>query len=395
MIISSVKSTSEATQQTVKFFETLLRASTDGIVITDASQNIIVANDTFCSIFKSNWGDLIETSLFVWIDKFDREALKTWGALEARGREDGTCRNTEFRMVWPDGVKYYSVNASLLEQVADEEIGVIVSIWRDITEFKQNQIKLEKYAHELEQANEEVKQFAYIISHDLRAPLVNIKGFSTELRYALDEINSVMEFALPHLDKMHKESARNAIKEDIPEALHFIETSVNRMDGFINSLLNLSRLGRQKLNPTKIDLREVVDAVMKDLAFQIEERSGRVSIGELPPVTADPTAMGQIIANLLNNAVKYWDPLRALEIEITGETHENETVIHVSDNGRGIAKEDMNKIFMPFRRAGEENVPGDGMGLAYVQSMMSRHGGRIMCESKTGEGTTFTFTIPE
>ena len=103
--------------------------------------------------------------------------------------------------------------------------------------------------------------------------------------------------------------------------------------------------------------------------------------------------MEQIFGNLLNNAVKYWEPMRPLEIEITSETSQNETVIHIRDNGRGIAEEDMDKVFAPFRRAGEENVPGDGMGLAYVQTMVRRHGGRIKCASEYGAGTTFTFTI--
>ncbi|MDM8521873.1 PAS domain-containing sensor histidine kinase [Desulfococcaceae bacterium HSG8] len=389
----SMKNRSEATQQTVKFFETLLRASTDGIVITDTTQNIIVVNEAFCSIFGSQWGDMVETSLFLWLEQLDSGALNTWGKLEARVRTEGACRNTEFMMTIPDGVNYYSVNASLLDQVADEESGVIISIWRDVTDFKRTQAMLQQYAKELEMANEEVKQFAYIISHDLRAPLVNIKGFSAELRYGLDEINSVMESAIPHLDEKQKESVNIALEEDIPEAFDFIESSVNRMDSFINSLLRLSRLGRHELKPVEVNIRSVVEAVLKDIAHQIEERKTRVTMGSLPSVIADQTAMEQIIGNLLNNAVKYWEPERPLEIEIMAETSQNETVIHVRDNGRGIAKDDMDKVFAPFRRAGEENVPGDGMGLAYVQTMVRRHGGRIKCESEHGAGTTFTFSI--
>ena len=103
--------------------------------------------------------------------------------------------------------------------------------------------------------------------------------------------------------------------------------------------------------------------------------------------------MEQIIGNLLNNAVKYWEPTRPLKLEITSETTENETVIHIRDNGRGIAEDDMDKAFAPFRRAGEKNVPGDGMGLAYVQTMVRRHGGHIKCASEYGVSTIFTFTI--
>ncbi len=271
--------------------------------------------------------------------------------------------------------------------------GLAIHNGRMYQKHKQAQVMLQQYARELELANDEVKQFAYIISHDLRAPLVNIKGFSAELRHALDEINSAMESAFHHLDEKQKESVNMALEEDIPEALNFIESSVNRMDRFINALLKLSRLGRHELRPVQVDIRLIVEAVLKDIAHQLEERNAKVTMGSLPLVIADQIAMEQIIGNLLNNAVKYWEPGRPLEIEIKSETSENETIIHVRDNGRGIAKDDLNKIFAPFRRAGKENVPGEGMGLAYVQAMVRRHEGCITCESEQGKGTTFTFTI--
>ncbi len=271
--------------------------------------------------------------------------------------------------------------------------GLAIHNGRIYQKHKRAQAMLQQYARELEQANNEVKQFAYIISHDLRAPLVNIKGFSGELRYALDEINSALESAFPHLNEKQKESVNMAFEEDIPEAFRFIELSVNRMDGFINALLKLSRLGRHEFKLTQVDIRSVVEAVLKDIAHQLDERNAKVIIGPLPAVIADQTAMEQILGNLLNNTVKYWRPERPLEIEITAETAENETIIHVRDNGRGIAKDDLNKIFAPFQRAGKENVPGEGMGLAYVQTMVRRHRGGIACESEQGTGTIFTFTI--
>ena len=388
-----MKNRSEATQQTIKFFETLLRASTDGIVITDATQSIIVVNEAFCSVFRSKWRNMVETSLFLWLEQLDSGALTAWSDLEAHVRTERVCRNTEFRMTMPDGMRHYSVNASLLDQVADEESGVIISIWRDVTDFKQTQAMLQQYARELEQANDEVKQFAYIISHDLRAPLVNIKGFSAELRYALDEINLVMESVRPHLDNQQQQSVHTALDEDIPEAFNFIESSVQRMDNFINALLKLSRLGRHELKSEQVELRPIVEAVLKDSAHQLEERSAKVTMGTLPSLMADHTVMEQIFGNLLHNAVKYWEPARPLEIDITAEESEHETVIHIRDNGRGIAENDLHKIFAPFRRAGAENVPGEGMGLAYVQTMVRRHGGRITCRSESGMGTTFSFSL--
>jgi signal transduction histidine kinase len=100
------------------------------------------------------------------------------------------------------------------------------------------------------------------------------------------------------------------------------------------------------------------------------------------------------MSNILMNAVTYLDPERPGEIEITGQRKHNETHFQVRDNGRGIAENDMHKIFELFRRAGEQDVPGEGMGLAYVRTLVRRYGGRIWCESDLGVGTTFTFSIP-
>ena len=105
--------------------------------------------------------------------------------------------------------------------------------------------------------------------------------------------------------------------------------------------------------------------------------------------------MEQIIGNILDNAVKYLDADRPGEIEITDERGRDVTTFHIRDNGRGIEKESMDKVFAPFRRAGKQDIPGEGMGLPYVQMLVRRHGGRIWCESELGVGTKFTFVIPD
>ncbi len=394
MNIKPKKSELEAARQTIKFFETLLRATTDGIVITDTTLNIIVANEAFCDIFGRHRNELIETNLSVWLEQLDPGAIKRWTELENQLHVKGFCPNVEFQITEKEKKRHFNVNASLLEQVACEETGAIISIWRDVTEWKEAQNLLEKYAKKLKQANEEVKQFAYIISHDLRAPLVNIKGYSTELRYAADEISSLMSSVTPHLNEEQKESLSRVIKEDMPEALGFIESSANKMDYFISAILKLSHLGRHKLIPEKIDTRSIVESVLNDMAHQIEKCRAKITFGTLPPIIADKTSIEQIVGNILNNALKYHAPERQLKIDIAAEQADKEITIHVCDNGRGIAADDMDKVFAPFRRAGEQNVPGEGMGLSYVQAIVRRHGGQIWCESEQNVGTTFSFTIP-
>jgi signal transduction histidine kinase len=141
-------------------------------------------------------------------------------------------------------------------------------------------------------------------------------------------------------------------------------------------------------------MRALTKSILDSLAHQIEQRKTVVTIGELPTIIADKLAMEQIMGNLLDNALKYLDPVREGDISISAEQNGGEILFHISDNGRGIAQEDMHKVFEIFRRAGKQDVPGEGMGLAYVKTLVRRQGGRLWCESEPGKGTIFSFTIP-
>lgn len=303
----------------------------------------------------------------------------------------------------PGGRRFLSGKAAVIRNKKGEIVGAIETI-RDITEGMMAQEALRE-AHdlleervvertkELREANEELKKFAYFVSHDLRAPLINLKGFSSELRSTLDGIRPCLEGEEAGAAK--REEARKAFREDIPEALGFIETSVTRMDGLINAVLQLSRVGRRALDRERIDMKALTQNIIKSMEHQIEERQVRVHVDELPDVVADRISMEQIMGNLIDNAVKYLSPQRRGEIRISGERTQGAAVFFIRDNGRGIAREDMARIFELFRRVGDQDVPGYGMGLNYVQTLVRRHGGRIWCESDPDTGTVFGFTIAE
>ena len=262
-----------------------------------------------------------------------------------------------------------------------------------IQQLKLTEKQMQRYADELERANEDVKQFAYIVSHDLRAPLVNLKGFTAELKSALEVLEGPMTSVLSQLSEEQRQKATEALQQDIPEALDFIDSSATRMDNFVTAILKLSRIGRRELKFESVNPTEIVESVLKGLAHQIAARDVKVTVGPLPEVSADRTALEQIMGNILSNAVNYLEPSRAGEIEIIGEKDEIETRFSIRDNGRGIAKEDMDKVFAPFRRAGKQDIKGEGMGMAYVQTMVRRHGGSIRCESELDVGTTFIMTL--
>ncbi len=246
---------------------------------------------------------------------------------------------------------------------------------------------------DLRAANEELSTFTYIVSHDLRSPLVNLKGFSAELRAAVDIIGAGVEGVLPRLPEDQVSTVHDAIQKDIPEALGYIDSAVSRMDHLTSAVLKLSRLGRRELNIEAVDMNALVQNILNSLAHQIKEQQVKGTVGQLPPMMADRLAMEQIMANLLSNAVLYLSPDRPGEIEVAGERASDEVTFHVRDNGRGIADDDKHKVFEPFRRAGRANIPGEGMGLAYVQALVRRHGGRIWYTSQLGVGSTFSFMI--
>jgi len=255
------------------------------------------------------------------------------------------------------------------------------------------EVRVQERTAELTAANEEIKRFAYIVSHDLRAPLINLEGFASELRIACDVLQAALPAALPYLEAPQRADVSRVLDQDIPEALGFIETSVTRMDHLIRAILHLSRLGRRDLHLEPLDMQALVQETLQTLAHQLAQRQVQVTVQPLPTVVADRIAMEQIMGNLLANAVAYLTPGRPGEIVVTGERRPDVTVLHVCDNGRGIAAEDIPRIFEPFRRVGRQDVPGEGMGLAYVQMLVRRHGGDIRCHSTLGVGTTFTFTI--
>ncbi len=266
---------------------------------------------------------------------------------------------------------------------------------RELVERKLAEEKLKRYAEDLRQANEEIRNFTYIVSHDLRAPLVNIKGFSAELTFALKDLGACLGDMAAGVEGRKKPEIEKILSRDIPESLTFITSSVDRMDGLIGAILQLSRIGRRPFHPEPVDTGVMVDNILATIRHQLDRRRVTVNLGHLPGIVADRTDMEQIFGNLLDNATKYLDPNRNGSIEITAENYEHTCAFHVRDNGRGIAKEDIPKVFDLFRRVGVQDTPGEGMGLTYVAALIRRHGGRVWCDSELGVGTTFSFTIPQ
>lgn len=277
--------------------------------------------------------------------------------------------------------------------------------------LRDNNLNLETTVDErtadLREANDEIQRFAYIVSHDLRSPLVNIMGFTSELEELRGDIfrriaslaraqssapaapDNATDSAEPVL-----EGADKQLSQDFTEALGFIKSSIAKMDRLITAILNLTREGRREFQPVQIDTSELIETIVSTVAHQAAEAEATIHIEPLPDIVSDRLAMEQIFSNLIDNALKYLKPGVPGELHVRGRTKLGFAIFEVSDNGRGIDAKDHQRIFDLFRRAGTQDRPGQGIGLAHVRALVRRLGGTMSVSSELNHGSTFTITLP-
>ena len=260
---------------------------------------------------------------------------------------------------------------------------------------------------DLREANDEIQRFAYIVSHDLRSPLVNIMGFTSELEELRSDIFRRIA-ALARIQSAVPPSAENAtdtaepelvgpdkqLSEDFTEALSFIKSSIAKMDRLISAILNLTREGRREFEPVRIDTKELIESIVTTVAHQVLEAQAKVQIDALPNIVSDRLALEQIFSNLIDNALKYLKTGVPGEITVRGRTKLGFAIFEIADNGRGIDPKDHQRIFDLFRRAGTQDRPGQGIGLAHVRALVRRLGGTMSVASELHQGATFTITLP-
>ena len=258
---------------------------------------------------------------------------------------------------------------------------------------------------DLREANDEIQRFAYIVSHDLRSPLVNIMGFTSELEElrgdifrriaALGRATSASPPPMvageiePVLDGEDKQ-----LSQDFAEALGFIKSSIAKMDRLISAILHLTREGRREFEPVRIETRELIAGIVATVAHQAAEAEAQIRVEPLPAIVSDRLALEQIFSNLIDNALKYLKPGVPGDISVRGRTKLGFAIFEIADNGRGIDPKDHQRIFDLFRRAGTQDRPGQGIGLAHVRTLVRRLGGTMSVASELHSGSTFTITLP-
>jgi PAS domain S-box-containing protein len=246
-------------------------------------------------------------------------------------------------------------------------------VFLDITERKLTEKSLAEHAAKLEESNKELESFSYSVSHDLRAPLRAIDGYS----------------------RMILKNQGDRLAEDAKRQFQVIRDNVEKMGKLIDDLLGFSRLGRQEVVKANLDLDELIREVWDELVTINPDRAMSLKVDQMPAPLGDQALIRQVYRNLLGNAVKFTKTREAAEIEAGCVMKGHETVYYVRDNGMGFDMKFHDKLFGVFQRLhSDAEYEGTGIGLALVQRIIHRHGGRVWAEGEVDKGATFYFTLP-
>jgi PAS domain S-box-containing protein len=397
----------------------ILDIAEDGIVTVNARQEIVLFNRGASKIFGYAVEEALGQSLDILIPaQFHanhRQHMEVFARSNIASKLMGDRRAVFGRR--KDGTEFPAeITISKLEGKGEPLFTAIV---RDATERKRHDEAILRLNQELEervrartaelaernlqlaQKNEENEMFVYSVSHDLRAPLVNLEGFSEELLLVCQDLGKVFKDC--QVPPQVGQKATELIEGTMLESISFIRTAVGRLSRIIDALLRLSRAGRVVYQPQMLDVTAVVRRVVDSLRRTADEKKAQIVVHRLAPAWGDATAVEQVFGNLIGNALGYLDSTRAGRVEVgnadnwPGETIPAGTKFHtyfVRDTGVGIAREYLPKLFQAFQRLHPDRASGEGIGLAIVRRILERLGGRITVESEEGVGTTFLFALP-
>ncbi len=296
---------------------------------------------------------------------------------EARWRDaldqDGEVRNLELEIQRATGEPaWISFNVRALHG-PDGTVQGFEGAVLDITALKENERTLRSHADELARSNAELERFAFVASHDLKEPIRMVKSY--------------LQLLARHLDAQLDETSEIY--------LSFAEEGADRMDRLVRDLLEYARVDRETGPLADVDAGEILGGVLADLSAMVSETGARIHHDPLPTVHADGSQLSQVFMNLLTNALKFQPEGRTPEVSITAEKDGDRWIFHVADNGLGIDPAYHERIFEVFRRLhGRDAFPGTGVGLPIAKRVIERHGGDMWVESRLGEGSTFSFTLP-
>lgn len=351
-----------------------LRSAQIGIWDWDVTSNVLIWDDRLYEVYGVDASEF-KGAYAAWEATVHPDDLYTANQEVQKALSKKTPFDTSFRIIWKDGsIRYIRAFAAVMQDPEtghEKMIGVNWDISRDV----QREQQLRDTIQQLSNLNLELEQFSYMVSHDLQAPLRKILGYAEQL--------------LKELPQKQDEQCK--------EGLLKIQSSAKHMGQLIQDLLQLSRLSRKDHERQSVDLNQVLQGVVSDLEMAITQSGAKVQLQQLPHVMANPTQMHQLFLNLIGNAIKYVEQGKTPVIQVESVVDRPDRIsILVKDNGIGIAREQLDQIFQPFKRLVKDaHYTGTGIGLAICKKIVENHKGTITVESKPGEGSTFRVELPQ
>jgi len=390
-MLAEIKRAEDDRRASEERFHAVIENMTEGIVISDLDGQLLhwnrAALDLHGFASSEEWRRrLPEFTEFFELSTLDHKivSLENWPL--SRLLRGERLQNYEVRLRWRDTGKQriFSYGGDLVLDGGGKQVAFLTMV--DVTERRQAEAALRQAHEELERrviertselaaANKELEAFSYSISHDLRAPLRAIDGFS---RILLDEYVA-------------------ALPADAQEYLRDVRSSTQQMGHLVDDLLAFSRLSRQPIKQQPVASEEIISQCLEELHNERDGRRVEIRVGELPACSGDAGLLKQVWVNLLSNALKYTGRRKAAVIEVGSQSGDDsgQTTYFVKDNGVGFDMRYVHKLFGVFQRLHRaEDYAGTGVGLAIVQRIVHRHGGRVWAEALPDQGATFYFTLP-
>ena len=369
-------------------FKQMLKKTPYPQAIVDKNFDYIAVSNSWCNVYGLEEKNLIGTNHYkLFPEILDHEE---WMQIHKRAlngeeierqrdkfeRADGSIQFLEWRIApWFEDKEEWTVGGAIMftKDITDQ-----VEYERKIEHLNENLEKeVRKRTDELEHAKKSLEAFSYSVSHDLRAPLRAINGFSQVLREEYEE----------------------ALDEEGLRLLNIIQISSRKMGKLIDDVLEFSRVDRKTMKHEKVDMKWLTEQVILDVEAEYSYKEYVIDVQELPEVYGSLPMLRQLIENLISNAFKYSTEENVIKIEVgyeEGEADSGNYVFYVKDNGIGLDEKYSNKIFGVFERLhSEKSFSGTGVGLAIAKKIVNKHGGRIWVESVVGNGASFFFSIPK